>query len=428
MPRNSQEEARKARARKDKEKPRSGQEKARNARKVQEKPRNGQEEAKKPRARRIMQNLRRCQEGHDQECQVQDQVQHLSQFRNPHSEIQPSDLQTNLQAERLQIQIQLVHFKFQICKGRAKGDQDGMFIENALVRGHLGERRKWMVGRAEPGEHLTRWAESYTHLCQDNPVSLRHWKGQEPWEPEVLKGRQRGTLGPRTKRHIRFVSNLSGTSMVEIGALSFLFPALLVLCKCHQGYLNAETKGNKGRTRCIWSVIVDFTFVVIPTLSILTILNSKVYPLTAVTGCGLLLAFWMRRRRLEDGNIFVKDKQHEKPPKLQFLSSYRFVVMLLTCLSILAVDFNIFPRRYAKTETYGTGLMDIGVGSFVVVNAIVSRKARGLHTSEWKGHVLQNTGPLFLLGFARLLFTKQVDYQACRLRLFCSVNFYEYLC
>ncbi|MCO5590916.1 hypothetical protein L7F22_044892 [Adiantum nelumboides] len=156
----------------------------------------------------------------------------------------------------------------------------------------------------------------------------------------------------------RFVSNLSGTSMVEIGAISFLFPALVLLCKCHQGHLNAEMKGNKGaRTRCIWSVIVDFTFVVIPTLSILTILNRKVYPLTAVTVCGLLLAFWMRRRRLEDGNISGKDKQHEKPPKLQFLSSYRFVVMLLTCLSILAVDFNIFPRRYAKTETYGTGLV-----------------------------------------------------------------------
>ena len=50
--------------------------------------------------------------------------------------------------------------------------------------------------------------------------------------------------------------------------------------------------------------------------------------------------------------------------------------MVAAVISILAVDFTLFPRRFCKAETFGTGLMDIGVGAFVVSNAIVSPEAR----------------------------------------------------
>jgi hypothetical protein len=51
-------------------------------------------------------------------------------------------------------------------------------------------------------------------------------------------------------------------------------------------------------------------------------------------------------------------------------------MLLVTSICILAVDFPVFPRRFAKTEDFGFGLMDIGVGAFVFVSGLVSQEAR----------------------------------------------------
>jgi len=88
----------------------------------------------------------------------------------------------------------------------------------------------------------------------------------------------------------------------------------------------------------------------------------------------------------------------------------------MTCIAILAVDFTIFPRNFGKTETFGTSVMDIGVGTFIVSSALTSKFAR---TEENKGvSASVRLRKLFtfqklvvlLLGFGRFVLLKAVNY------------------
>ncbi len=104
---------------------------------------------------------------------------------------------------------------------------------------------------------------------------------------------------------------------------------------------------------------------------------------------------------------------------VEYLTFYRSTVSYLTFVAILAVDFPIFPRSFAKTEVYGYGLMDIGAGSFCAIGGLVSWFARSgqniIHNDDYMNKkmkkVMINIIPLLIMGFIRFITTKGLEYQ-----------------
>jgi len=72
-----------------------------------------------------------------------------------------------------------------------------------------------------------------------------------------------------------------------------------------------------------------------------------------------------------------------------------------TSVAILAVDFRSFPDEFTKSVFFGTSAMDMGIGLFVVIMGLVSRRARNFSDLRM---LPQSVVPLMILGVARNFF------------------------
>lgn len=217
-----------------------------------------------------------------------------------------------------------------------------------------------------------------------------------------------------------FVSNLNGTDLLEIT----IGLALAPLCVLSRGLLLILYFLHYGRPLQSTSrhFLLDFTVLVVPPLLACTVL-APILPLVILgmtAFCAILVA-----------KIYTKRTNYVRLPFGQILSDFlstnlvsdhipsvtvfRVYINVLTSICILAVDFPQYPRRYAKTETYGTGVMDFGVGAFIFANAVVCPEVRqksGTPESHLS-HLARQffaVWPLLLLGFARLLSVKGIEY------------------
>ncbi|KAM4843702.1 phosphatidylinositol-glycan biosynthesis class W protein isoform 1-T2 [Thomomys bottae] len=216
-----------------------------------------------------------------------------------------------------------------------------------------------------------------------------------------------------------FVSNLNGTSVLEFTS-GLSFPAFCILCR---GLLilflhHLCSFSNTWRSR----FFIDLAVFIFPMMFLLTILASFVsfsYLIVITCGAVLLCQIYQRRTcytRIPFHKILAKflkiSLEAEYNPAV---SCYRVIISVFTAIAILAVDFPIFPRRFAKTELYGTGGMDFGVGGFVFGSAMICPEVRRLYVQGSRLNYLRKSlcsvWPLVFLGIGRLVVIKSIGYQ-----------------
>ncbi|KAG2676640.1 hypothetical protein I3760_12G062800 [Carya illinoinensis] len=161
-----------------------------------------------------------------------------------------------------------------------------------------------------------------------------------------------------------FVSNLTGSSILEVAAVLTNVSILILLRHSVSSdrlikdvslkKSDDENLSSKDWRAYITTLAADFLVIVLPAILFLTVLSDWTYIWT-ISLMTLLFFICAAKGSCSHSPPFEPGVHSLK----SVLSSYRFSVMIGTCLCIMAVDFRIFPRKYAKTETYGTSLVHV---------------------------------------------------------------------
>lgn len=172
----------------------------------------------------------------------------------------------------------------------------------------------------------------------------------------------------------------------------------------------------------MWPIILHIT--------ILT--NHILYSYLLLFICNLVILKSIMSQKVNVGKYFISminnpisfclNNDHEII-KLS-VNTFRSSVFLITGVTILAIDFDIFPLKHLKRKTYGIALMDLGVGLFIVCHSFrlirnnehVSSE-RNQYLIDLKKlpikiyHSLKTNSLLLIIGFTRLALIKITNYK-----------------
>lgn len=215
------------------------------------------------------------------------------------------------------------------------------------------------------------------------------------------------------QRKEAFVSGCHGTNHFEVFVLTQCLP--LIVCMAQALKLSLTSSSTWNTTSVI---LYEALVILLPLVAICT----GLVPPAALFWLLLVLSILSITAHVLSSNISLMNKKLkgciESLGQLRrpYISLFRGGLMLYTCLCILAVDFPSFPRKYAKAEAYGSGLMDAGVGGIILASGLVSRgqskqNQETRHLGDFFTSAARKTIPCLLLGSGRFVSVKILGYQ-----------------
>ncbi|XP_015369209.1 PREDICTED: phosphatidylinositol-glycan biosynthesis class W protein-like isoform X1 [Diuraphis noxia] len=202
--------------------------------------------------------------------------------------------------------------------------------------------------------------------------------------------------------HREAISNQTGSSLLETYTSLFPLPIHIIIFIWMSTGTNHSKKINSPT---VWMFLFEFITMVLPTVFNLTLFSDYSVGQFLVYISIFSIAFiWMLLNNNYISSSTIKTKKNP------YMTVYRFMLNTYTVFCILAVDFNVFPRRFAKTETYGHSIMDIGVGCYVCSNALLFSIPNTQNMSKIVLKVFKQVLPLLVLGIGRTYFVTKAEY------------------
>ncbi|CAH8858430.1 unnamed protein product [Trichobilharzia szidati] len=211
-------------------------------------------------------------------------------------------------------------------------------------------------------------------------------------------------------KHEEFTKRVGYTSVVEILCISIFLIIMhwLRFLVCTQFQL-------KSKNRLFILTFMDYFFILIPLLLILTFFASYIIIITSV--CLIICILW---------TILPSANRFQSPCELNSLSIDTMVAYLrseiyvISCVMIYCIDLPICPRRFAKSELDSISLMDVGTGFFIVASGISASKQTfqmNIHPNNkppgknFLQCMLNSVAPCIILGLLRTFFVQMTNYQ-----------------